>query len=180
MLQLCDQRYVLTPAQRKYCTTRKELLALVTLTRHFRHYLLWRSFLARTNHASLTWLMRFRHVEGQLARWLEELSQYDVQVVHRKGSLHSNVDGLSRIPAPEDTCLCYQAGRDLESLPCGGCTYCKRVHLQWERFHEEMDDVVPIASDRSPNLSTLGLRILGTLACQSCRVSLLRICGHAN
>lgn len=137
--------YVLTPAQRKYCTTRKELLALVTFTRHFRHYLLGRSFLARTDHASLTWLMRFRHVEGQLARWLEELSQYDVQVVHRKGKLHSNADGLSRIPAPGDTCLCYQAGRDLESLPCGGCAYCKRVHLQWERFQEEVDDVVPIA-----------------------------------
>ena len=30
---------VLLPVQRKYCTTRKELLALVRFTSHFRHYL---------------------------------------------------------------------------------------------------------------------------------------------
>ena len=33
-------RYVLTPAQRRYCTTRKELLALVRFTRQYRQYLL--------------------------------------------------------------------------------------------------------------------------------------------
>ena len=32
----------LTPAQRRYCTTRKELLALITFTRQFRNYLLAR------------------------------------------------------------------------------------------------------------------------------------------
>ena len=29
---------VLTPAQRQYCTTRQELLAVVRFTRQFRHY----------------------------------------------------------------------------------------------------------------------------------------------
>ena len=32
----------LIEAQRRYCTTRKELLAVVTFTRQFRHYLLGR------------------------------------------------------------------------------------------------------------------------------------------
>ena len=35
---------VLNPAQRDYCTTSKELLAVVVFTRHFRHYLLGRVF----------------------------------------------------------------------------------------------------------------------------------------
>ena len=48
----------LTPAQRKYCTTRKELLAVVVFTRRFRHYLLGRHFTVRTDHGSLTWLCR--------------------------------------------------------------------------------------------------------------------------
>ena len=67
---------VLNSAQRDNCTTRKELLAVVIFTRHFRHYLLGRVFLIRTDHASLVWLMRFKHPSGQLACWLIELAQY--------------------------------------------------------------------------------------------------------
>ena len=51
--------YSLTPAQRHYCTTRKELLAVIRFTRQFRHYLLGRNFIVRTDHNSLTWLMSF-------------------------------------------------------------------------------------------------------------------------
>ena len=71
---ICYGSYVLTPEQRKYCVTRRELLSVVHFTRQFRHYLLGRKFLLRTDHNSLTWLLRFKHIEGQLARWLEELS----------------------------------------------------------------------------------------------------------
>lgn len=75
----------LLPPQQKYCTTRKELLALIKFTRQFRHYLLGRQFYVRTDHNSLVWLTRFKNVQGQLARWLEELSQYDMVILHRPG-----------------------------------------------------------------------------------------------
>ena len=140
--------YILTPAQRRYCTTRKELLALITFTRHFRVYLLGRPFIVRTDHASLTWLMSFRRLEGQLARWNEELSQYDMKILHRPGKKHQNADGVSRIPLEEDLCDCYVAGKDLSSLPCGGCPYCTRCHRQWARFEEDVDDVIPIVVRR--------------------------------
>lgn len=52
--------YALTPQQKRYCTTRKELLAIVRLTRQFRHYLLGKPFKVRTDHNSLTWLQRFK------------------------------------------------------------------------------------------------------------------------
>jgi len=135
----------LTPAQRKYCTTRKELLALITFTRQFRHYLHGRRFLVRTDHNSLAWLMRFKNVEGQLARWLEELAQYDVQILHRKGRMHANADALSRIPDPLLYCDCYSAGTEVSQLPCGGCAYCEKAHSQWSRFEEDVDDVIPLA-----------------------------------
>jgi len=136
--------FSLTPAQRNYCTTRKELLAVVRFTRLYRHYLLGRRFMLRTDHSSLTWLMRFKQINGQLARWLEELSQYDMVVVHRPGSKHINADSLSRIPdLPE--CDCYRAGVSLDSLPCKGCKYCTRLHEQWARFEEDVDEVVPLA-----------------------------------
>ena len=137
--------YALTAAQRNYCTTRKELLAVVRFTRQFRHYLLGRPFLVRTDHNSLTWLMRFRQTSGQLARWLEELSQYDFSILHRAGAQHCNADALSRIPLEDQRCDCYQAGARLATLPCNGCRYCTRVHEQWSQFEEDVDDVVPLA-----------------------------------
>ena len=60
--------FVLDSAQRNYCTTRKELLAVVRFTRHFKHYLMGRRFTLRTDHNSLLWLMGFKNIEGQLAR----------------------------------------------------------------------------------------------------------------
>ena len=66
----------------------QELLAVETFTRQFQHYLLGRHFLIRTDHSSLAWLMRFKDTEGQLARWLEEQAQYDMQIIHRKGEKH--------------------------------------------------------------------------------------------
>ena len=55
---------VLASTQRKYCTTRKELLAIVCFTRHYRHYLLGRQFVIRTDHISLIWLLNFKNIEG--------------------------------------------------------------------------------------------------------------------
>ena len=142
---ICYASHVLLKDHRNYCTTRKELLAIVKFCRQFRHYLLGRSFLIRTDHNSLTWLTRFRHVEGQLARWLEELSQYDFKIIHRRGIFHLNADGLSRIPDTLQECDCYRAGTEVSDLPCGGCSYCRRAHRQWARFNDDVDDVVPLA-----------------------------------
>jgi hypothetical protein len=137
--------YVLTPAQRRYCTTRKELLAVVRFTRQFRHYLLGRNFVIRTDHNSLTWLMRFKYIEGQLSRWLEEVQLFDMSIQHRPGRLHENADSLSRSPDTLSYCDCYHAGANLEQLPCGGCAFCSRAHHQWRRFEDDVDDVVPLA-----------------------------------
>ncbi|XP_057691272.1 uncharacterized protein LOC130915330 [Corythoichthys intestinalis] len=136
----------LSPAQQRYCVTRRELLAVVRFTRQFRHYLLGRKFLLRTDHGSLTWLFRFKCPEGQLARWLEELSQYDFHIEHRAGKRHANADAMSRLPREEvDNCDCYQAGTNLSDLPCKGCVYCQRIHKQWAKFEEDVDYVVPLA-----------------------------------
>ena len=88
----------LTPEQQNYCTTRKELLAIIRFSRQFRHYLLGRHFTVRTDHNSLTWLMNLKEPQGQLARWIEESSQFDMEIQHRSGKKHANVDALSRIP----------------------------------------------------------------------------------
>ncbi|KAJ8009501.1 hypothetical protein DPEC_G00089540 [Dallia pectoralis] len=88
----------LSATEQNYCTTRRELLAAVEFTYHFRQYLLGRSFIIRTDHSSLRWLTRMREPEGQLARWLEKLAEYDFRVIHRPGRHHQNADALSRRP----------------------------------------------------------------------------------
>ena len=137
--------YALNPQQRKYCTTRKELLAIVRFTNAFRHYLLGQRFVVRTDHHGLKWLKTFRHIEGQLARWVEELEQFDMEILHRKGKDHQNADALSRIPE-EVGCFNYEANKELESLPCGGCKYCRKFQEKWKSFETQVDDVVPLSS----------------------------------
>ena len=96
---------ILTKPERRYCVTRRELLAVVTFIHHFRQYLLGRRFSLRTDHGSLTWLSNFKEPEGQLARWLERLQEYDFSITHRPGKKHQNADSLSRHP-------CTQCGRE--------------------------------------------------------------------
>ncbi|XP_038154197.1 uncharacterized protein LOC119791901 [Cyprinodon tularosa] len=139
----------LTSIQQRYCVTRRELLAVIKFTRQFRHYLLGRRFLLRTDHNSLVWLFRFKNPQGQLARWLEEMSQYDFEIEHREGRRHLNADGMSRKDGDgSESCDCYEAGQDVASLPCHGCAHCQRLDQQWAKFTEDVDDVVPLAVRR--------------------------------
>ena len=95
---------LLSKPERRYCVTRRELLALVTFVHLYRPYLICRKFTLRTDHGSLTWLRNFKEPEGQLARWLEQLQELDFEIVHRRGRSHQNADALSRLP-------CRQCGR---------------------------------------------------------------------
>ena len=94
----------LNKAERRYCVTRRELLAIINFVKHFKHYLYGRKFLIRTDHGSLRWLLNFRSPEGQIARWLEVLGTYSFEIQHRPGRQHGNADGMSRLP-------CRQCGR---------------------------------------------------------------------
>ena len=135
----------LTSEQRRYCVTRRELLGVVKFTRQYRHYLLGKPFVVRTDHSSLTWLLHFKHPQGQLARWMEELSQYDMRLEHRPGKKHANADALSRVPLAEPLCEEYRLGFSLQHLPCGGCGYCSKAHQNWAAFGEVVDNIIPLA-----------------------------------
>ena len=91
----------LSKAEINYCVTRRELLAIVMSAKHFHHYLYGRPVLVRTDHGALQWLMSFKNPCGQVARWLQLLSGYDLKIQHRAGRQHGNADGLSRRPCTE-------------------------------------------------------------------------------
>ncbi len=88
----------MTSCERIYCVTRKELLAVVAALRSFHSYLYGQKVLLRTDNAAVSWMRNLKRPTGQVARWLQELGTYDLDVVHRPGKKHSNADALSRKP----------------------------------------------------------------------------------
>ncbi|KAJ8391411.1 hypothetical protein AAFF_G00090410 [Aldrovandia affinis] len=108
-------------AERNYCVTRRELLAVVKAVRHFRYYLCGLPFTIRTDHAALQWLMSFREPEGQVCRWLEKLADFNFTVEHRAGARHTNADALSRRPCAP-----------------GGCRYCEKREARERELREEV------------------------------------------
>ena len=85
-------------AERNYCVTRLELLAVITFVKHFRPYLYGRKFIVRADHGSLRWLINFWNPEGQVPRRIQLLGEYVYEVNHRPGRAHGSADGLSRMP----------------------------------------------------------------------------------
>jgi hypothetical protein len=108
---------VLQPAQRNYCVTRRELYAVIVFTKQMRNYLLGRRWILRTDHSALTWLKRTKEPIGQNARWLEQLEEYDFEIVHRPGTRHGNADALSRRPCATRA-HCTACRPELESVEC--------------------------------------------------------------
>ena len=88
----------LSKVERNYCCTRRELLSIVRYVKQFRHFLSSRKFFVRTDHCGLTWLKRLKEPEGQLARWIATLSEFNYEVVYRPGGIHKNADAMSRGP----------------------------------------------------------------------------------
>ncbi|KAG5895588.1 hypothetical protein JTB14_002350 [Gonioctena quinquepunctata] len=87
----------------------RELLAVVKGVEHFYKYVYGRRFLLRTDHAALKWLLQFKNPEGQVARWIERLQEFDFEIEHRAGTSHKNADALSRRPCPDDCSHCRRA-----------------------------------------------------------------------
>ncbi len=97
----------LNASQRRYCTTNKEFMAVVTTVKLFKYYLTDSHFTVVTCHASFTWLCNFKEPEGVITRWITQLQAFDFDIVHRPGKRHNHADRLCRRtshPCKRDTC----------------------------------------------------------------------------
>ena len=94
----CYASKAFSKSQTNYSATNWELLAIVTFTRHFKHYLLERKFKIVTDHHALQWLHNFKYPDGLTALWLEKLAAFDYEVQHRPGKSTGHADGFSQIP----------------------------------------------------------------------------------
>jgi hypothetical protein len=67
-----------------YFSTSRELAIVKTLG-HFHKYLYGQQFYLRTDHSALTWLLSFKNLQEQTARWVQCLQEYNFTSEHRQG-----------------------------------------------------------------------------------------------
>ena len=91
----------LNPAQTRYPTHDKELLAIVHALHKWRHYLHAQHFTIHTDHQSLRYIQTQPHLNGRQARWVEFLAEFDFTIEYKPGEsgLMRVPDALSRCPA---------------------------------------------------------------------------------
>ena len=87
------------PAERRYSTFDKELLAIYLAIKHFRHFIEGRHFHVLTDHKPLTFAMNTRsdRYSPRQSRHLDYISQFTSTIRHIKGSQNVVADALSRI-----------------------------------------------------------------------------------
>ncbi len=139
----------LSKAERRYCATRKEMLALVWTIRQFRPYLYGKKFTVRTDHNALKWLCSFHKPEGQVAKWLESLAEYDFIVQHRPRTQHVNTDSLSRLPCKQ--CAWNAVATPIQNKECRSVSQQTAVGYDYQWTPEEIQSFQP--SD--PNLAQM-------------------------
>jgi hypothetical protein len=88
----------LSPAERRYATHEKELLAIVKAVEHWRCYLEGNGhpILLLSDHRSLQHLNTQPNLSDRQARWVERLSDFEFRIEYIKGSLNRVADELSR------------------------------------------------------------------------------------
>ncbi|GBG91238.1 hypothetical protein CBR_g52122 [Chara braunii] len=79
-------------------TYEKELYAVFKALTHWRHYLLGRFCILRTDHQTLRWMRTQPVLSDALKHWIEVIEQYDFDPQYLKGEYNKVADALSRRP----------------------------------------------------------------------------------
>ena len=122
-------------AEGRYSTTEREALAAKEGLVKFQPFIEGERILLVTDHSALQWARTYENSNRRLAAWGAVFSAYapNLEIIHRAGRIHSNVDPLSRLPrAPPahispvhdneltimtDSDLAEKQERQAESLP---------------------------------------------------------------
>ena len=89
----------LSETERKYHIYEQEALAVVWAAEIFRKYIRNKRTIVRTDCSALQWL-KSRNEGSQIMRWVVRLTEFDLDIQHRKGRKSGNVDGITRTPPP--------------------------------------------------------------------------------
>ena len=118
-----------------WSTYEKEMLAIVKAVRKWRHYLLGRPFVVKTDHVSLKYLMEQRITTPAQSRWLPKLLGFDYKIEYKSGSLNRGADALSRKPE------CHFLG---VSHPCSTIWTTIQEEVHSDPFYLNLPSSLPI------------------------------------
>lgn len=103
--------------EKTYAATELECLAVLHALEAFRPYIDCYNFEVVIDHSSLQWLCRMKNPTGRLARWAVQHQQYNMTIVHRKGSSMQAPDALLRNPMPDPDDLDLDVDKKIEDVP---------------------------------------------------------------
>ncbi len=95
-LPVCFYSRKLSSAEQKYSATELEALAVFETVRHFRFYLLGRTFTLYSDHKALVHFFTSNWLNNRLWRWQMQLADYDFNIIYRESVKNKLPDALSR------------------------------------------------------------------------------------
>ena len=95
---ICYESRKMIPAERNYPVHEQELLAILHCCKKWRHYILNQTTNVATDHAPLKFLQTQPNLSARQVRWLDFLSQYDLNIAPQPGKFNMVGDALSRRP----------------------------------------------------------------------------------
>lgn len=114
----------------------KELMAIVFAMLKWRHYLLGRRFVVKTDQSSLRFLLGQREIGVAYQKWITKVMGFDFEIVYNPGASNKVADALSRRGASE--------------IELG--TLCSSHGIDWGALDK--------AVDNDPHLATIKQRVL--------------------
>ena len=153
------ESHKLSPAQARYPTHDKELLAIIHALRKWRHYLHEKAFTIHTDHQSLKYIQTQAQLNNRQARWIEFLSEFDFTIEYKPGEsgLMRIPDALSRRPSSPSSPILPAAIHTLASTISIGLPLLDRIRRGYatDHYYQPL-----LAYLRTPSNSTIpkGLR----------------------
>lgn len=117
----------------------RELMAIVLAIQKWRHYLLGRHFLIRSDQQSLKFLMDQRLLPPEQLRWVTKLMGYDFEIQYKVGVVNKVADALSR------------RGMD-EVVEVGAILVVQTLDLETLRADQEQDPILGVIMQHIKNL----------------------------
>jgi hypothetical protein len=143
----------LNPAEQNYSTIEKELTAIVWACKHFRPYLLGRTFTIVTDHKPLTWMFNVKDPSSRLLRWRLLLEEYDYNVEYKAGKRNVNADALSRNPVVMTVMIASKEKqnkilKEMHECPIGGHQGIQRtyerlkLYVTWPGMFQDVENYI--------------------------------------
>ena len=89
---------VLSAVEQRYSTCEQELLAIVYALQKFRLYVFGHKIKVHSDNKALTFLKKCSLTSSRITRWILQLQEYDLEILHIRGTENFFADIMSRNP----------------------------------------------------------------------------------